>query len=136
MTEPNSPRPPRRSNADYRWTRPKIMAFLRALVPTLSVAEAARRVGMSRQSAYRLRARLGPEFAQLWDEGLAIGLRLRQAAGAASSPSVSQGDIRGVTLAPQGYGRGVTLGSQGDMRAPQGDTFRAQGDGFRPQGDA
>jgi hypothetical protein len=85
-----------------------MMAFLRALVPTLSVAEAARSVGMSRQSAYRLRARLGPEFGQLWDEGLAIGLSLRRTANAAAAGS-------GLP-AP-----GVTLGAQGDARRAQGD---------------
>lgn len=63
---------PRRPNADYRWTRAKIVAFLQALVLTGSVKSAARQVGMSRQSAYRLRERLGPDFAASWDQGLAL----------------------------------------------------------------
>lgn len=122
MSEPNAPRPPRRSNADYRWNKAKMMAFLRALVPTLSVAEAARSVGMSRQSAYRLRARLGPEFGQLWDEGLAIGLSLRRTANAAAAgPGLpAQGDT--------GRAGGVTLGAQGDARRAQGDRPVPQGD--------
>lgn len=62
----------RRPNADYRWTKDKTMAFLRALVATGSVKLAARHVGMSRQSAYRLRARLGPDFAAVWDKGLEL----------------------------------------------------------------
>ncbi|TCM17885.1 hypothetical protein EDF56_105231 [Novosphingobium sp. PhB165] len=78
----------RRSNADYRWTRAKILTFLHALARTTSVAAAARHVGMSRQSAYRLRARLGKEFADVWDEGLRLG--------AARKVTVSmQGDRRG-----------------------------------------
>lgn len=157
MTEPHPPSSPRRSNADYRWTKAKAVAFLRALVPTLSVAEAARSVGMSRQSAYRLRARLGPEFAQLWDEGLAIGLNLRKvenaaavrAAAARRSPLPAQGDGprqgsrprqgdgplqsdgQPVTLAP----RGVTLPAQGDTRLAQGDAFRVRNGGFGRRGD-
>jgi hypothetical protein len=63
---------PRRANADYRWTRDKIVAFLHELVATGSVKSATRRVGMSRQSAYRLRARLGPDFAAVWDKGLLL----------------------------------------------------------------
>lgn len=152
MTEPDSPPSARRSNADYRWTKAKTVAFLRALVPTLSVAEAARSVGMSRQSAYRLRARLGPEFARLWDEGLTIGLNLRKAGNAAAvrapspapAPMPAQGDVRlqgdgrlqgdrqGVTLPP----RGVALPAQGDTRLAQGDAFRVRIHGFGRQGDA
>ena len=72
MVNPDAHRSPRRSNADYRWTRPKIIAFLHALAAAGSVAQAARSVGMSRQSAYRLRARLGAGFGAVWDEGLAL----------------------------------------------------------------
>ncbi len=55
MTHTSRPRPPRRSNAEYRWSRPRIHLFLRALAASGSVAAAARLVGVSRQSAYRLR---------------------------------------------------------------------------------
>jgi hypothetical protein len=48
---------PPRCNADYRWTPAKAMAFLEALAVCGKVAEAARGVGMTRQSAYRLRSR-------------------------------------------------------------------------------
>lgn len=51
-----------------RWTAPKMAAFLRQLSATHSVAAAARSVGMSRQSAYRLRSRLkGRAFDLAWD---------------------------------------------------------------------
>ena len=95
------------------------MAFLKALVATLSVAAAARSVGMSRQSAYRLRARLGPEFGRVWDDGLKIGLTMRRAGNAAAS-------------APR---QGDAWRAQGDARRAQGDGFAAQIYGFRPQGD-
>lgn len=39
-----------------RWCQARMADFLSALAATHSVAEAARSVGMSRQSAYRLRA--------------------------------------------------------------------------------
>jgi hypothetical protein len=128
MTEPTTPHPPRRSKADYRWSRTKIIAFLKALPATLSVAEAARSVGMSRQSAYRLRARLGPGFGAVWDDGLTLGLTLRRAgiARTAGAAGVTQDDAL----------------AQGDTPASQGDTLLAQADtGSRhrvtlaPQGD-
>ena len=50
------------------WTLPKQAAFLRQLSATHSVKEAARSVGMSRQSAYRLRSRLkGKPFDLAWE---------------------------------------------------------------------
>ncbi len=57
----------RRANSDYRWTPRKAIAFLDLLAAGESVAAAARMVGMSRQSAYRLRARAGDRFAQGWE---------------------------------------------------------------------
>ncbi len=76
-------RPASRSNAQYRWTRDKIVRFLRALTERGSVAAAAREVGMSRASAYLLRARLSPELAALWDDGAALGRARRRARRAA-----------------------------------------------------
>ncbi|WP_379547417.1 hypothetical protein ACFCW2_00720 [Qipengyuania sp. DSG2-2] len=50
------------------WTPRKQAAFLHALCSTQNVAAAARAVGMSRQSAYALRARLrGQPFDRAWD---------------------------------------------------------------------
>lgn len=105
MTQPHTPPSPRRTNAEYRWTRAKVHAFVDALVRTGGVAAAAREVGMSRNSAYRLRARLGPGFAQVWDEGLFLARRAGK----------------------------VTV--QGDTCPAQGDTFSPQGGTFGPQGD-
>lgn len=56
-----------------------MVAFLRALALGGSVAGAARGVGMSRQSAYRLRARLGEGFGAVWDEAMRIGFARTQA---------------------------------------------------------
>jgi hypothetical protein len=50
------------------WTPARQAAFLRALATTHSVTAAARAVGMTRQTAYRLRARLkGQPFDLAWD---------------------------------------------------------------------
>ena len=49
-----------------RWTGARASAFLRLLARLGKVEPCARAVGMSRQSAYRLRAR-APLFAQYWD---------------------------------------------------------------------
>jgi hypothetical protein len=58
---------PLRRRADG-WTPMKQAAFLAALALTGCVREAARRVGMSRETAYRLRAKPGGEsFADAWD---------------------------------------------------------------------
>ncbi|MCW1430337.1 hypothetical protein [Novosphingobium sp. JCM 18896] len=54
--------------APDRWCKARMADFLRALAGTHNVAEAARVVGMSRQSAYRLRARLkGQPFDIAWE---------------------------------------------------------------------
>lgn len=58
---------PLRARADG-WTPMKQAAFLGALAVTGSVRAAAQRVGMSRESAYRLRRRPGASsFARAWD---------------------------------------------------------------------
>lgn len=68
---------PLRFRADG-WTPMKQAAFLGALAETWSVAAAARAVGMSRESAYRLRERRGAEsFAAAWDAVLAEPRRVR-----------------------------------------------------------
>jgi hypothetical protein len=54
-------------NPSAHWTPDKRAAFLRELAATHSVSAAARSVGMSRQSAYRLRTRLrGQPFDVAW----------------------------------------------------------------------
>jgi hypothetical protein len=65
----------------YHWTTVKVRVFLGALADLGRVGEAARAVGMSRQSAYRLRERLGEGalFARAWDRAQAEGQAKRRA---------------------------------------------------------
>ena len=65
----------------YHWTTRKVRVFLGALADLGRVGEAARAVGMSRQSAYRLRERLTcQKFASAWDAALDNRLADRRAA--------------------------------------------------------
>lgn len=90
MTQSTSPRSPRRRfrgrlpafypvpvrHRDDGWTARRQGHFLGYLAETGSVAEAARRVGMSRKGAYQLRARREAEsFAAAWDVALGKPLR-------------------------------------------------------------
>jgi molybdenum-dependent DNA-binding transcriptional regulator ModE len=68
---PPAAHPPRPS-AEYRWTPRKARAFLEALAEHGKVAAAARSVGMTRQSAYRLRDRM-PQVAEVWSRAQALG---------------------------------------------------------------
>jgi hypothetical protein len=54
-----------------RWTGAKATTFLKLLARTGKVAPTARAVGMSRQAAYRLRAR-APQFAKFWDQAMEV----------------------------------------------------------------
>jgi hypothetical protein len=57
-----------------RWTKPKMAEFLRQLAATHSVTAAAKAVGMSRRSAYKLRARLkGQPFDIAWEAAFRHG---------------------------------------------------------------
>lgn len=57
-----------------QWTRAKMGDFLRMLAASHSVAQAARSVGMSRQSAYKLRSRLkGEPFDIAWETAFRHG---------------------------------------------------------------
>ncbi len=64
---------------EYRWTPHKALAFLQALSECGKVAQAARAVGMTRQSAYRLRRR-SAMVAEGWPLALAAGKERRRAA--------------------------------------------------------
>lgn len=67
---------PRRTPRHNEWTRAKMAAFLRELAASQSVAQAARSVGMGRQSVYKLRNRLGATpFALAWEVALEAGLQ-------------------------------------------------------------
>lgn len=60
----------RRRRADG-WTPARQARFLAALALTRSVAAAARRAGLARETAYRLRRKAGAEsFADAWDRAL------------------------------------------------------------------
>lgn len=68
-SEPSAPTPtpPTRAQRYDGWTTEKQVDFLRMLASTQSVAAAARSVGMGRQSAYKLRARLSDQpFGAAW----------------------------------------------------------------------
>jgi len=66
--EPITPPPSSAQANGPRWTPRKMAEFLRTLAATHSVTDAAQSVGMSRQSAYRLRSRLkGMAFDIAWD---------------------------------------------------------------------
>lgn len=74
---------PLRARADG-WTPLRQAAFLAALALTQSVCAAARRVGMARETAYRLRRRAGARsFAAAWDAvlGRAAAARRKVTAG-------------------------------------------------------
>jgi len=90
-------RPPRPS-AEYRWTNRKALAFLDALAQHGKVAAAARAVGMTRQSAYRLKHRI-PIVAEGWARAQAIGQERRRSQRRGNPPKVStrppQGDASG-----------------------------------------
>lgn len=75
-----SPKPPhpapsacqiRTAPDNTRWTGDKAATFLRLLARSGKVAASARAVGMSRQAAYRLRAR-APRFAEYWEMSLEV----------------------------------------------------------------
>ena len=70
---PFTPVPVERVRADG-WSALKQRRFILALDAMGSVGPAARSVGMSRSSAYRLRERAGAEsFAAVWDRAIEIG---------------------------------------------------------------
>ncbi|MBO9498003.1 MAG: LysR family transcriptional regulator [Novosphingobium sp.] len=83
----HTPRPA----AEYRWTPSKALAFIEELARHGKVAAAARSVGMTRQSAYRLRDRV-PQVAEIWPRAQAAG-RARRCGKAALS--AAQGDTSG-----------------------------------------
>jgi len=73
MTHASTPFRSTRPNSEYRWSPSRALAFLEALARCGSVAGAARAVGVSRNSAYRLRER-APAFAEGWLLAQRLGL--------------------------------------------------------------
>lgn len=97
-----------------RWTPARQAEFLRELASTHNVALAARAVGMSRQSAYRLRARLkGEPFDRAW--AIAFGTAFDALAEAATDralngievPHFHKGELVGTS---RRYDERLTLG--------------------------
>jgi hypothetical protein len=89
---PDSHRP--RPSHEYRWTNRKAHAFLDALAQHGKVAAAARAVGMTRQSAYRLRQRVSV-VAEGWARAQAIGRARRRGERVNPSLCAPQGDTSG-----------------------------------------
>lgn len=92
------------------WTPPQQERFILALDVMGSVGQAAKAVGMSRQSAYDLRERPGAEsFAKSWDMALEFGRR-RQ------FDTAMERAINGVTTIRVMRGGSVTVNGGPDMR--------------------
>jgi hypothetical protein len=97
----------RRSNG---WTAAQQERFILALHVMGSVGQAAKAVGMSRQSAYNLRERAGAEsFAKSWDAAIDMG-RQRQ------FDLAMERAIHGVTTVRVLRGGSVTVNGGPDMR--------------------
>ena len=127
MTHPSA-KPARRRNADYRWTLPKAMAFLAALAECGKIAEAARRVGMSPKSAFRLRKRIeGTPLAHGWELALRKGMVTRRQA---REGRWDDGGLGELIRTAQGHG----FEEQGPGFVSQGHGFTAQGPDSAPQG--
>lgn len=135
---PSSPRKRvRRCNADYRWTMPKVTAFLEALCECGSVAEAARSVGMGRQSAYRLRARLAQtQYAAAFENARREGQRVRAAEMRARNRSRWDGQTLAAFLHSAALERQSPAMRSAAQANAQGDTAAPQGDITPPKGDA
>ena len=141
-------RKPHRSTADYRWTQPKVIAFLEALARCGRVAEAARAVGMSKTSAYRLRARMSSaRFDAAFEGARQSGIRARAEASraraaAARSPWEGPGIAamaareRALELVPESGAQGDISRAQGAGSGAQGAARTAQGVTTPPQGAA
>ena len=133
---------PRRCTADYRWTQPKVIAFLAALAMCGKVTIAARAVGMSRTSAYRLRARMASaRFDAAFENARRSGIRARAAASQERLATAPRSKWAGASLAEliareRAVSQDHSSPAQGDSSARHGDAQPAQGDAARPQGDA
>ena len=107
----------------YHWTTLKARVFLAAMVEFGRVGEAARAAGMGRQSAYRLRARLGDEPLRP-DMGQGPGGGAGQAPGAGDEESdkaaAGKRHFRARKVTP--LGNKATLRRQSDRISPKSDT--------------
>ena len=129
----------RRCTADYRWTQPKVTAFLEALSRCGRVAEAGRAAGMSGTSAYRLRARMGsPRFDATFEGARRSGIRARAAASRAKAQRVRSRweglGIAELAARERAFAQAQAMGAQGDALASQGDALTSQSDYRLAQG--
>jgi len=130
--------PPRTRHPDplphdrYRWTAAKALAFLDDLGLHGNVARAARSVGMTRQSAYRLRDR-SLTVAQAWPLALAAGQK--QAALAPSRAEAQRAAARRRQNDAKWFAEGLPW-LQGDTSAGQGDSAMRRRDAAARQGGA
>ena len=111
------------------WTPARQAAFLRELAATHNVTAAARAVGMGRQSAYKLRARLrGTPFDKAWDAAFATRFEvlaeaaLDRALNGVEVPHYYNGELVGTS---RRYDERLTLAllamRQGLVRKPEYD---------------
>ena len=114
MPHPRAAAPPEPEPRDHtRWTHEKAARFLKLLARSGKVAPSARAVGMSRQSAYVLRAR-APTFASLWDHAMAEARKQRSMRSRAKrrSPLLSP-DLHHIVLPPLNAAGQVAPGDRG-----------------------
>jgi hypothetical protein len=87
---------PLRARADG-WTPLRQAEFIGWLAETRSVATAADKVGMARETAYRLRRRRGAEsFAAAWDAALGVTPRMPKVTDSDLATAVREGTLRPV----------------------------------------
>lgn len=98
------------------WDDARQRRFIVQLARGLGVKEAAASVGMSRQTAYALRARSGAaDFARAWDEAVAFAQRRPSLPPTLSRPALTNGVER--LLVPRFYrGRLVGFTERDDIR--------------------
>lgn len=117
------------------WTPERQAAFLRALAATHSVSAAAHSVGLTRQSAYKLRARLkGQPFDMAWDAAFQSAFdRLAEAAmeralNGVEVPHFHKGELVGTS---RRFDERLTVAllamRQGFLRAPAPPRHEASG---------
>jgi hypothetical protein len=81
------------------WTAERQARFIGLLAETGSVAEAARRAGMSREAAWRLRRRPRAEsFAHAWDTVIALHRGAARDSDALPQRKITLGEIRGMAF--------------------------------------
>mgnify|MGYP004521345413 CR=1 FL=1 len=141
MTTPHSgAEPPRTRHPDplphdqYRWTPAKALAFLDDLARHGNVAQAARSVGMTRQSAYRLRDR-SLTVAEAWPRALAAGLaRVALVPSRAEQRQAAARRRRQDAAWFAGGLHGDATARQGDARPLHRDTAPRRNDAFPNNG--